>query len=99
VVIIDDIEQRSPEWLKLKAGIPSASEFSRIITTKGELSKQRQDYIYELAGERIIKTKESTYQSFDMQRGVEREDEARECYEFVINNFVIYEICLKSLLL
>jgi len=83
MIIIDDIVQQSPEWYSLRAGVPSASNFKKIITTKGEPSKSQKDYIYELVGERIIGTKEETYQSFDMLKGVEREAEARLFYELV----------------
>ena len=83
MIIIDDIAQQSPEWFKLRAGVPSASNFKKIITSKGEPSKSQADYIYELAGEKVIGTKEETYQSFDMLKGVEREAEARRFYELV----------------
>ena len=75
-------EQYSPEWYKIRAGIPTASEFDCIITAKGEPSKQREKYLYRLAGERITKTSEETYQNEAMLRGKEREDEARKYYTF-----------------
>ncbi len=83
MIIIDDIDQQSEEWFTLKAGVPGASDFSRIIQANGKPSKSRQEYLYELAGEKIIGTKEATYQSFAMEQGNKREAEAREYYEFV----------------
>lgn len=83
MIIVDDIEQRSPEWYRIKAGIPSASEFSRIVQADGSPSKSRQEYLYELAGEKITGIQEETYQSFSMVQGIAREDEARDTYEFI----------------
>lgn len=83
MVIIDDIEQQSEEWFKIKAGVPGASSFNRIVTPKGEPSDSRQDYLYELAGERISGFQEEGYTSYDMRKGIEMEPEARLCYEYV----------------
>lgn len=75
--------QGSPEWLAEKAGKPSASNFDKIVTTKGEPSKSAQKYLYQLAGERVAGLKEETYQNGAMQRGIELEAEARQFYEMV----------------
>ena len=80
-MIIIDCIQGSEEWFKARAGIPTASNFDKIITMKGEPSKQRTKYMYQLAGESILGTKEETYQNAAMQRGIELEDEARLLYE------------------
>lgn len=49
-MIIHDCEQLSPEWWSLRAGVPTASDFSRIITAKDGLpSKSQQAYAEELA--------------------------------------------------
>lgn len=88
MIIIDDIDQQGEEWFKLRAGIPTASEFHRIVQPNGESSASRQDYLYELAGERIAGVKESGYTSWDMKKGIEREPEARLCYEHVTDDIV-----------
>lgn len=82
-MIIVDCEQNSKEWFKVRCGIPTSSNFDKIITTKGEPSKQREQYLYRLAGERISKTCEETYQSEIMLKGKELEDEARKYYELI----------------
>jgi len=82
-MIIETCEQGSIEWYQLKAGVPGASSFDRIITTQGELSKQRTDYLYELAGEKILGSTEEGYLSFSMQKGLDREAEARSLFEFI----------------
>lgn len=82
-VIIETFEQLSTEWFAARVGRPSASQFDKIITTKGEPSKQRQKYLYQLAGERISGTREETYCNAAMQRGTEMEPEARALYELM----------------
>ena len=74
------MEQRSVEWYKVRSGVPTASEFDKIITTKGAISTQRKKYLYQLAGERLGGVVDETYQSFAMQQGVLKEGEARNLY-------------------
>jgi hypothetical protein len=78
-----DIEQGSDEWFKEKAGKPGASSFDKIITTKGEPSKTRQDYIFQLAAERIVGREVDGYTNAAMQRGIEQEPEGRALFEFI----------------
>ena len=78
-----DIEQGSREWLETRSGTPSASNFDKIVTTKGEPSKQAKNYLYELAGERVAGPKPETYQNAAMLRGLELEVEARAYFELV----------------
>ncbi len=85
---ITEIIQGSPEWLKLRAGVFSASSFDKVVTSKGLESKQAQKYIYQLAGEKITGAKEESYQSAAMERGVQMEDEARKCYSLMTGNDV-----------
>ncbi|MFQ5976108.1 MAG: lambda exonuclease family protein [Candidatus Hydrothermarchaeales archaeon] len=78
-----DVEQMSIEWFALKAGVPSASNFDKIVTSKGEPSKQRDKYMHQLAGERITKFREEGYQSEAMARGIAMETEAVRLYELI----------------
>lgn len=80
---IIDVPQNSPEWLAVRRGVPSASAFDMIVTTKGEPSKQRQKYLYRLAGEQVSGIVEETYQNGAMLRGKEMEDEARQLYSLI----------------
>jgi putative phage-type endonuclease len=82
-IIIDDITQGSPEWLSAICGNVGASNVDKIITTKGERSKQREDFMYQLAGERITGKREETFQSQAMQNGIEREAAARTLFEMI----------------
>lgn len=81
MIIIDDIEQGSDAWDKLRIGNPGASSFKRIVTTKGELSKSRTEYLYELAGEVITGKKTKHYSNSRMAEGLLYEDESRTLYE------------------
>lgn len=87
-MIIFDCEQCSEEWFAARVGVPSASCFDKIITATGKPSAQREKYLYQLAGERLIGSKEETYQSAAMARGIELEPEAREAYGFITGNEV-----------
>ena len=78
-----DLVQGSSEWFAAKAGVPSASNFDKIVTSKGEPSKQREKYMYQLAGERITGKPEETYQNAVMQRGIDMESEARNLLELL----------------
>ena len=80
MIIIDEFEQGSPEWFQARAGIPSASCFDKIVTSKGLRSKSRTQYLYQLAGERILGEKQEGYTNAAMERGIELEDDARGLY-------------------
>lgn len=86
--IYDDSPQGSEGWLKIRAGVPSASNFSDIITTQGKTSTSRLKYMYTLVGEKLLGMKEDGFQSEAMLRGVEMESEAREVYSFITGNEV-----------
>lgn len=81
-----DIEQGTDEWLQARVGIPTASNFDKIVTTKGELSKQSKKYMYQLAGERITGKPAESFKSGYMERGNVLEDEARDYYSLVTGN-------------
>ncbi len=85
---IIDCEQRSEEWFSIRRGIPTSSNFDKIVTSKGEPSKQREKYLYRLAGEVVSKSSEETYQNAVMIRGMELEPEAKNMYELVTGNAV-----------
>lgn len=80
---IYDCVQGSEEWYKIKCGVPSASNFDKIITSSGDPSKQAQKYLYRLAGEFVTGVSEETFQNANMLRGNELESEARNYYEMI----------------
>ena len=77
-------EQRSDAWRQLRLGIPTASNFDRIITPKrGELSKTAADYALRLCAERLLNvTSESTIENPWMEQGRILEADAVRQYEF-----------------
>jgi len=87
-MIILDHEQGTDEWLAARLGRPSASSFSKLITTSGEASTSAQGYIDQLAAERITGQSEPFYTNDHMQRGTELEPEARLMYEMYTGNEV-----------
>lgn len=93
MIAVTDFAQGSPEWFAARAGVPSASCFDKIVTSKGKPSKQRTAYLHQLAGEAILGEKEEGYTSPAMERGVELESEARTLYEFV-NGTKVDEVAL-----
>lgn len=94
---IIECTQGSPEWFKARCGLPTASNFDKILTTKGEISKQRTKYLYQLAGETITGISEENYQNEIMLRGKEMENEARQLYQ-LINKAKVEEVgfCLSD---
>ena len=75
--------QGTPEWFAARCGIPSASNFDKIICADGKPSKQREKYMRQLAGETITGIAEETYQNGVMLRGKEMEAEAKELYRLI----------------
>lgn len=85
---IINCEQGSLEWFEARLGIPSSSNFDKIITTAGKPSKQREKYMYRLAGEAVSGVLEESYQNAAMLRGIEMEDEAKQLYTLITGNEV-----------
>lgn len=75
-------DQNSIEWYRLRLGVPSASEFHRILTPTGKLSTQAQGYMIRLLAERMIGHPMEEIETSWMARGTELEDSAVSSYEF-----------------
>lgn len=80
---IIDCVQGTPEWFAARCGIPSASNFDKILCANGNVSKQRIGYLYQLAGETVTGLTEESYQNGAMLRGKEMESEARQLYTLI----------------
>lgn len=74
--------QGSPEWLLMRSGIPTASEFDKIVTPTGKLSKSSRDYKALLIAERVMQAPITRHISTWMDRGTQFEAEAVQFYEF-----------------
>lgn len=84
--IFREIEQGTPEWIAVRMGIPTASEFSTVmqqIGPRGGIPKGRQTYMRKLAGEIITGEPMEYWSNAHMERGKDREDEARRLYAMV----------------
>jgi len=79
--IIRDIEQGSDEWLQLKLGVASASNFDKIITSTGKESESLKKYALQLATELMLETPEPSFKNDVMARGNELESLARDAYQ------------------
>ena len=80
-MIILDCEQGTQAWTEARLGIPTASEFSRIVTPTGKLSAARDGYMAELLAEWALGQPVSEFMGTDWtERGHMLEDAAREYY-------------------
>lgn len=83
-MIIHNVEQNSDEWLLLRAGKPTASEFSRLITSTGEPSKSMPAYAEELGGELYSGRQFESWKGNEYtQNGHDTEDEGVSAYELL----------------
>jgi len=82
---IFEFAQKSPEWWHIRRGIPTASQFYRILTPKkGTPSASQGPYIDSLIDEQLnpqwsVEDSDS-YVSPDMQNGINNEPQARNWY-------------------
>lgn len=82
-MIFHDVVQNTPDWHKVRAAVPTASEIDKIITPATmQLSKQAEGYANKIAAERIlgkpiIKFNGNHY----TERGHELEPDALKLYE------------------
>lgn len=90
-MIIVDFPQHSKEWWEARTGKPTASKFGCILTATGKRSEQRKDYLFQLAGERLIHGREAGFSNWTTEKGTEEEPNARALYE-LINNCDVEEV-------
>lgn len=76
-----DVVQGSTAWLKIRAGIPTASDFDRILTPTGKLSTASEGYMLELLAERLMGRPTDRVKTEWIERGNELEATAVEYYE------------------
>jgi hypothetical protein len=82
-MIAHDVEQGSLEWMQVRLGIPTASQFDRIVTPKKMAPATAADgYRAELLAEYLLGQPLEWGTSGWMERGTDMEDEARRWYAF-----------------
>lgn len=88
-MIWHQIAQNTDEWVRLRLGVLTASEFHRIITPKGKLARNdtSRGYMNRLLAEWMLgcPLEEDPYESEWMQRGHELEEQAMRAYAFETN--------------
>lgn len=78
-----DVCQGTTEWLALRAGIPTASSFDRILTPRtGKPSSSAEGYLFSLLAERLMGKPIVEHVSLWMERGSHMEADAVSFYEF-----------------
>ncbi len=83
------IEQGTPEWLELRKGKVTASRVADILAkTKTGPSASRNNYLIELALQRVTNAIEPSYSNAYMEWGTATEPQARVAYEVKTSNFV-----------
>jgi len=84
-MIIHDVEQGTEEWFELRAGIPTASEFTKILTAaKLELSAQSNDFAHQCAAERLMNKPDIAWSGNKYtERGHLYEAEALKCFQYM----------------
>lgn len=79
---INEHAQGTDEWLQARLGVPTASNFSRLITPNGKVSASAGEYIDDLIAQKITGEIPEFYTNAAMERGNELEPHARASYEF-----------------
>lgn len=80
-MIVHNVIQGSTEWLALRAGIPTASCFDRIITPKGKPSAQAEKYMHRLIAEKLMGHPVIEFTGPWLERGKDLEANAALYYE------------------
>ena len=82
-MIVHNVDQGTPEWKLLRLGKPTASEFSRLVTSKGVRSASLEGYAREMASEQYAGKSLSDFDGNTwMDRGRALEADAIALYEF-----------------
>ncbi len=86
MIILDELEQGSQEWLDARCGRITMSKAQEMLT--GGKGKTRESYLFNVASEIVSGVPADTYQSWKMERGNLLEPFARRAYEAVTGEAV-----------
>ena len=79
---IIECKQRTPEWLEARIGIPTASQFHRVMTPKTKKrSSQADDYLNFLVAEWLVGRSLEDFSNDWTERGMVLEDDAVSYFE------------------
>jgi hypothetical protein len=82
-MIILNHEQGTEDWFAARLGIPSASNFSKLVTSTGKPSTSAEGYINQLIAEAVTGERADFYSNAHMERGTALEPEAKAYYELM----------------
>ncbi len=86
-MIIHPVEQNTDDWVKLRAGLPTASSFKSIITSQGLPSKSLPTYAAKLAADKYAGEPLDSFEgNVWTERGHELESDARDLYSELKKN-------------
>ena len=89
---IHNVAQNSEEWLTLRAGRPTASNFKSLLTSKGVRSKSLEGYALTLAGEKFAGKPLDAWEGNQWtERGHDLEDRAQELYD-IVNDVTVEKV-------
>jgi hypothetical protein len=89
MVLIHQVEQGTPEWFAVRLGIPTASNFAKIITSTGKPSTSAAGYMDQLLADWLAgEVTDAVEANYWMDRGTEMEGRAREAYSLITGHSV-----------
>lgn len=74
--------QRTDDWFRDRLGIPTASNYGKLITSTGKPSTTSEAYINELIAQRITGDLPEQFTNVHIERGIELEPDAVSWFEF-----------------
>lgn len=92
-MIFHDIAQGSGEWEQARIGIPTASEFDRVVTPLGKLSKSKttKSFMHALIAEKLLNRPLKSLEGLEWaERGKELEAEAARFYVGITGTEVLH---------
>lgn len=91
-MLVHDVEQGTDSWFQVRSGIPTASEFDKLLTMTGKPSTQIEGYINLKVAEALAGQNVETWQGNQWtERGHELEPDAASLYG-LINDCVPQEV-------
>ncbi len=92
-MIVHDVGQNTDEWFEIRCGKPTASEFSKLVTSKGEPSKSMPKYAIQLAAEGYAGEPVDRWEGNQWtDRGHEMEPRARAHYQLEHPNYKVTQV-------
>ena len=83
MIIEDTFNQHDPEWFDARLDSIGGTGISKIITSKGERSKSREDFLTDKASQIITRKSKPIFPTYEMTWGAENEPNARKVFEFI----------------